>query len=194
MYIRTELANAVASYLKVEIDVLLGSGYFGKAYKLKDGRVLKITSDVEEYSTAILLKEKSFRHIVKIFDAFKFQVESTDFYVVIRDYLEVSAPLERFEMLTSFGDKMRWLYSGAEDLQDVREETAECKEGFPDIADLIDQYWQVFEDCKRAGFEKLDIKAANLGLKGDVLQLLDTGWSGNNLEKYPESIKISYNI
>lgn len=56
--------------LRSEIKVLrhLGGGNKGEAYLLEDGKVLKVTIDKEEFSTAMNLKGRELKHIVNIYD------------------------------------------------------------------------------------------------------------------------------
>jgi hypothetical protein len=53
----------------------LGKGMMGVAYLIKDGLVLKVTTDAQEARTSNLLKEKGrgMPNIVKIFDVFRFE-------------------------------------------------------------------------------------------------------------------------
>lgn len=190
MYVSDKLSDAVAKYLGAEVKTKLGSGHFGSAYLLTNGKVMKITDDAEEYATALTLKDKQYRHIIKIFDAYKMATEREEFYVVIREYLELADKLSDFELITDFEYSIRGYFDGYRSDKSIRERSAKLKGRFPALADLIDQYFGVMEDCMRAGFKRLDIKWQNMGLKNGVLQLIDTGFSGNRLEKDVEPVKL----
>lgn len=68
----------------------LGSGYNGTAYSFGDGkRVLKITMDTSEASTANHLRGKKLNHIIHIYDVFKFgSAGSQEWFGIIEDLAE----------------------------------------------------------------------------------------------------------
>lgn len=67
------------------IDVIgaktLGTGSNGIAWKLRDGRVLKVTTDDAEAHVASHIKGKTFKHIFKIFDVWAFPGQYNGHYV-----------------------------------------------------------------------------------------------------------------
>ena len=58
--------------IDIEGAEYLGSGNNGSAYKLRDGRILKLTTDDAEAHIASFIKGKQFKHVFKIYDVWAF--------------------------------------------------------------------------------------------------------------------------
>lgn len=63
----------------------LGGGNKGEAYLLENGKVLKITIDKEEYSTAIILKNRRLKHIINVYDGWNFD------YIYDEEYIDTTS-------------------------------------------------------------------------------------------------------
>lgn len=79
---------------------VLGQGSYGVAYDIGNGKVLKITKDTSEAKSSNLIKGKNTKHIVKVFDVWKFPKvkNKDDFFGIV---LEKLMPL-------SSGEKREW--------------------------------------------------------------------------------------
>lgn len=93
------LAEAIKLYPQIKVLNRLGEGNKGEAYLLENGRVLKITIDKEEYSTAMILKKRQLKHIVNIYDGWSFECEydeeySDNLFAIIEEYIDVSSKKE----------------------------------------------------------------------------------------------------
>lgn len=87
--------------LRSEIKVLrhLGGGNKGEAYLLEDGKVLKVTIDKEEFSTAMTLKGRELKHIVDIYDGWNFECVYEEDYsdnlsAIIEEFLDTTSKKE----------------------------------------------------------------------------------------------------
>jgi hypothetical protein len=67
------LSKALKLHPQIKVVSKLGNGNKGVAYLTEDGRVIKITIDREEYSTALALKGKTLKHIIDIYDCWRFK-------------------------------------------------------------------------------------------------------------------------
>ena len=92
--------------LRSDIKVLryLGGGNKGQAYLLEDGKVLKIAIDGEEFSTAMKLKNRKSKHIIDIYDGWKFECvydeEYSDIlFAIIEEFLDTTS---KKEMIVNF--------------------------------------------------------------------------------------------
>ena len=93
------LAEAIKLYPQIKVLNRSGEGNKGEAYLLENGRVLKITIDKEEYSTAMILKKRQLKHIVNIYDGWSFECEydeeySDNLFAIIEEYIDVSSKKE----------------------------------------------------------------------------------------------------
>lgn len=82
----------------------LGSGNKGEAYLLEGGKVLKITIDREEFSTAMTLKNRKSKHIIDIYDGWNFECiyneeDSDSLFVIIEEFLDATS---KKEMIVNF--------------------------------------------------------------------------------------------
>lgn len=77
---------------------LLGTGSYGAAYDVGDGRVLKLTHDHDEAIVSAMIRGKTLRNVVKIFDVFALSDSAREddyqpWYAVTREKLV--APKQR---------------------------------------------------------------------------------------------------
>src|SRR5690606_9930578 len=80
-----KIVSKIANNLGEEIDRFLGQGNYGLAFRLKSGKVLKITKDETEAKAVSNLKDRGkFKHIITYYDIRKYK----DMYVIIMDYIE----------------------------------------------------------------------------------------------------------
>lgn len=84
-----EKAAGIASRMGEQIETQLGAGYYGIAYLLRSGKVMKITPDIKEVAAASRYRTKQrVPHIVSVYDVRKIeQFSETQYYVIIMDYV-----------------------------------------------------------------------------------------------------------
>lgn len=94
---RIKLQEAIKQHPEIEVLNYLGSGNKGEAYLLKDGSVLKITIDRDEYITAMILLNKKLNHIINIYDGWAFECiydenEYTDnLFAIKEEYIDTTS-------------------------------------------------------------------------------------------------------
>ena len=84
-----DYAADIALRMGEQIDRKLGVGYYGVAYLLRSGRVMKLTPDIKEVAAASRYRTKQrVPHIVSVYDVRKIeQLSDTQYYVIIMDYV-----------------------------------------------------------------------------------------------------------
>ena len=93
---KKRLSEALKPYPKIRALNRLGGGNKGEAYLLENGKVLKITNDKEEYSTAMVLKNKKLKNIVNIYDGWCFECiydeeYSDNLFAIIEEYIDATS-------------------------------------------------------------------------------------------------------
>lgn len=93
---KKRLSEALKPYAQIKVLNRLGGGNKGEAYLLENGKVLKITIDREEYSTAMVLKNKKLKHIINIYDGWRFECiydeeYSDNLFAIIEEYIDASS-------------------------------------------------------------------------------------------------------
>lgn len=93
---KKRLSEALKLYPQIKVQNRLGGGNMGEAYLLENGKVLKITIDKEEYSTAMFLKNKELKNIVNIYDGWRFECTydeeySDNLFAIIEEYIDASS-------------------------------------------------------------------------------------------------------
>jgi hypothetical protein len=89
----------------IRIGKALGSGMYGTAYDIGGGKVLKVTTDVDEAKASMFLKGKKLKHAAQVFEAFKFpdhkQLYGYPYYGIVIEKLKVLAPGSQEEMVVT---------------------------------------------------------------------------------------------
>ena len=67
------LSEVIKLFPQIKILHCLGSGNKGEAYLMEDGSVMKITIDKEEYYTARTIKGRRLKHVIDIYECYKFE-------------------------------------------------------------------------------------------------------------------------
>lgn len=93
---KKRLSEALKPYPQINVLDRLGGGNMGEAYLLENGKVLKITIDKEEYSTAMVLINKKLNHIINIYDGWRFECmydeEYSDIlFAIVEEYIDASS-------------------------------------------------------------------------------------------------------
>lgn len=89
------LSAAIKLHPEIKVLNCLGAGNRGEAYLLEGGKVLKVTSDNEEYTTAITLKNRELKHIINICDGWNFEClddegYSESLFAIIEEYVDAT--------------------------------------------------------------------------------------------------------
>lgn len=83
--INEKIVTKIAKSLGEEVELFLGQGSYGLAFRLKSGKVLKITKDENEARAVSNLKDRGkLKHIINYHDIRKYK----DMYIIIMDYIE----------------------------------------------------------------------------------------------------------
>lgn len=136
------IVNRVVSHYNDEIDKYLGGGANGYAFKLKSGKVLKITKDRKEAKAINKIGlNKDFKHIAKYYDLKIFN----DIFVTLLDYIN---PLD--EELKPFYNKI----------------THDLLEGILSNEEMVDKYKDLLEsNSKYSNFFDILLKQRKSILK-----------------------------
>ncbi|MDP4272276.1 MAG: hypothetical protein Q8909_19475 [Bacteroidota bacterium] len=98
-YQKRRLQEALKLRPEIKIIKFLGGGNHGEAYSTENGYVIKITNDKEEYCTAKLLIGKKLRHIIEIYECWRFKCVYTDgdsdfLYCIIEEHIDTDSKKE----------------------------------------------------------------------------------------------------
>lgn len=161
--------------------IYLGSGSFGDAFKIGD-KVLKITSDFEEYMNANKLRRKPVtKYLVNYYDARQIDKEGW-YYVLIMDYVEpiklnkipiVKSAINDFEYYFDKNYKNR-----KEAEQDIKNNVIIPKTFEKRRKEYIDTMLQIYDihaEGKKFNVPVLDLHTGNIGVKDDHYVYYDIG-------------------
>jgi hypothetical protein len=100
-----EISKQISFKMGEIIENLIGYGDYGYAYKLKSNKVLKITSDKNEYEIANYLKNKNTIYLINIYDVRDLK---NGLFSIIEDYAQ---PLNKIEesFLKHFLIRIQWI-------------------------------------------------------------------------------------
>jgi len=141
----------------------LGSGDFGTAYSLGNGKVLKITSSKSEYDIAGKLLEKPLPNLATIYAR-----KPTKYgFLIVMEELDIDDDVENYwydveEILSTQGLPIQYIGNFDED-----EYVTENGDINPTSKKLMDELYGIVYDYRRLGIEASDIKADNIGRSKD---------------------------
>jgi hypothetical protein len=140
----------------------LGSGEYGTAYSLGNGRAFKITNSDNEFEIAGQLLNKKMPGIVQYYDRGWFSEKLTKYYIVM-DELEIDSSIEdhfyRVELiLTTQGLDLSEIGNFDEESYDGSEGELE-----PEIIKFMDEIDTIYRSCRNLGIRVPDINYGNLG-------------------------------
>lgn len=92
---KKRLSESLRFHPEIKVLRCLGGGNKGEAYLLDDGKVLKITIDKEEFSTAMILKNRRLKHIINFYDGWSFDCKydeeySDNLFAIIEEYVDTT--------------------------------------------------------------------------------------------------------
>jgi len=145
-----------------DIDYL-GSGDFGTAYSIGDGKVLKITSSKTEFAIAQELMKNNYSSFAKVYDT---QLIDGDMIIVLEE-LDVYGDVEDLwyqmsEILDSQG--LPAVYVGNLDLDEWREQGNEVSD---ELESFISDVYGMSVDYRNLGIEAADLRPENIGMASD---------------------------
>lgn len=104
---KKRLSKALELHPKIKVLNRLGGGSRGEAYLLEDGNVIKVTYDNEEYTTAMILKNRKLKHIVCFYDGWSFEYiddegYSNTLFAIIEEHVDTKSQIEMTRKFISF--------------------------------------------------------------------------------------------
>lgn len=85
-YFQNSYVSKIANKLGYELLYFIDSGTQGVAYRLEGNKVMKITTDKNEFMVANKLKKKPLKRISDVYETFR--IKGYDIYIIILEYLE----------------------------------------------------------------------------------------------------------
>lgn len=175
----------------------IGTGASGTAFNLKNGKVLKVTTDDSEARASNHLKGKKLKHAAQIYDVFKFKDQHraagggpvpTNYYGIAQEKVQplpeplkknLSTALRLSDDLLEFG----WMLKSREENETYANQLAQAnpdrKKEIARMLQLFDQLkiWDMLAEIKGAGVEWQDLSVGNVMMRGSDLVAIDLGVS-----------------
>lgn len=160
---------------------VLGEGAYGVAFGLPDGRVLKITTDLNEAKSAKYLLDKGaeHKHIARYYDVFKFQpINAKQLYGVVLERLAVkddeafthamfeldqASALLRRDVYTD--PQVTWEMAKRAYLQSAGDDPQKLQSNIDKLESR--QFGEMFDELKSHGISHVDMHAENMGQRAD---------------------------
>lgn len=208
------IANKVAEMRGYNKPEFIGSGLFGVAYDLGDGRVLKVTSDRTEALENLQLKGKPLQYIAEPYEVFSVAADSgntrRETYVIILEKLRTNP--QEFKRLK---DRMDFVFEkimgvsyndvvdnyvhnlGYDDGVD-REKVEKYMAKNPEDAKFFNSVVEIGKEAAKYGVESTDYyNTENLGYKKDgKIGFFDVGYGNYFMrsEHQPEEINVNEDL
>jgi len=164
-YSKSSISDEFLNKYDIDEDDLdyLGSGDFGTAYSIGNGKVLKITSSKSEARLANEIMNGKFSSFVNIYVV---EEHNGDYYI-IQEELEEDSDIENLwyeveEALQSQGLPVQYISNFDED--EYIEQGGELSD---DAKSLMNDLWGISSDYRRLGVEASDIRPENIGRASD---------------------------
>lgn len=139
----------------------LGSGDFGKAYSIGDGRVLKMTSSKNEFSLAKQMEDKDIPVLNSIAKIYKTDIINNQMLIILEELEEDSHIEDLYYELQNYLDEQGLSIQYIDNL-----DTDEME-----ISDELQSFMNDLDDINRAyrylGVEASDIRPENMGYSKD---------------------------
>lgn len=141
----------------------LGSGEYGNAYSLGNGKVLKITNSESEFEIAGQILNKKIPGLVEIYDRGWYQDEKPKLYYILMQELDTDSSIEdmfsRVEMiLTTQGLDISQTGNFDEDEYDGSEGELNAE-----TIKFMDDLDTIYRSCRNLGIAVPDVNYGNLG-------------------------------
>lgn len=148
---KKRLSEALKLHPAIKVLNRLGEGNRGEAYLLENSKVLKITNDSEEYSTAMILRYRKSKHIIDIYDGWRFNYiddegYSDNLFAIIEEHIDTSLKKDIIIKFISVF-KHSWFSIYFPDIErrqratfDDLDEYMKHPEKYPDAIDFTKQY------------------------------------------------------
>lgn len=139
----------------------LGSGDFGEAYSIGDGRVLKMTSSKNEFSLAKQMEDKDIPVLNSIAKIYKTDIINNQMLIILEELEEDSHIEDLYYELQNYLDEQGLPVQYIDNLDtDEMEISDELQSFMNDLDDIIRAY-------RYLGVEASDIKPENMGYSKD---------------------------
>ena len=139
----------------------LGSGDFGKAYSIGDGRVLKMTSSKNEFSLAKQMEDKDIPVLNSIAKIYKTDIINNQMLIILEELEEDSHIEDLYYELQNYLDEQGLPIQYIDNLDtDEMEISDELQSFMNDLDDIIRAY-------RYLGVEASDIRPENMGYSKD---------------------------
>lgn len=141
----------------------LGSGEYGNAYSLGNGKVFKITNSDSEFEIAGQILNKNISGFVRVFDRGWYREEKPKQYYIVMEELDTDSSIEdmfsRVEMiLTTQGLDISQTGSFDEDEYDGSEGDLD-----EETLRFMDDLGTIYRSCAQLGIRVPDVNYGNLG-------------------------------
>jgi hypothetical protein len=152
----------------------LGSGEYGNAYSLGNGKVLKITNSENEFDLARQVKNQQLPGLVKIYTSGWYRDEKPKLYYIVMEELDTDSSIEdMFQMveiiLATQGLDISQTNSFDEDQYDGSEGELNAE-----TIKFMDDLATIYRSCRNLGIRAPDVNYGNLGYnKSGTLTLFD---------------------
>ena len=167
----------------------LGSGSFGVAYLLNDGKVLKLTKDTEEAIISNFLINKSIQHFVKIFGVFKLPITDTgeQIYAILQEKL-MPVSKQDGSLLEKNIKVLKQVIGGSDPFIFTNKKWEEIKslkqvQNKPDVLNYLEEigFNNICNDLNKSGIKFVDFHSGNFMRRSDgTLVLIDIGADATN--------------
>lgn len=139
----------------------LGSGDFGEAYSIGDGRVLKMTSSKNEFSLAKQMEDKDIPVLNSIAKIYKTDIINNQMLIILEELEEDSHIEDLYYELQNYLDEQGLPVQYIDNLDtDEMEISDELQSFMNDLDDIIRAY-------RYLGVEASDIRPENMGYSKD---------------------------
>ena len=158
----------------------LGSGDFGNAYSIGDGRVLKKTSSKKEFAIAEDLLGRNIPHLAHIFSVGKIKLYNypEELYIILEELEEDSSIEDMYYELMNICEEQG---VSIEHLNYLNLDDIELDE---DMINFIDTIESIYRACMNNGIRQPDIRPENLGRSSDgEIKLFDIDDKDRRLEE-----------
>ena len=184
------IANKIAQKRGYQKLDYLGSGLFGAAYDIGDGKVLKLTTDHTEANENIYLKGKDLKHIAEPYEVSKINVkDDKDIYIIVLEKLETdpSTYKKHIKLLDDFFEENigrgfadiigDYIHYGWDDSIETIEYKRFLKNN-PETAEFFQGILNIADELKKHNVGSMDfVSYTNLGYKSDgSLAFFDVGF------------------
>src|ERR1035437_260083 len=201
-----ELIQKITNRLGLPEAKLIGQGNNGYAYAVGNNKVLKLTTDISEYTEAIKIKGKKNKHIADIYEGWILGGEHDNLVVILLEQIDTrnQGTIEYWDDATSyfwnkvFGNNkvnyhtfIRQVVMGEiknSELQKIK--ALFLSKLKPQIKNFAIQYFDMIEELKKLGVTSSDFAPQNMGYKNGNLAYLDLGFGEDSDSEFENQLHL----